>query len=338
MQDASVLATAHYPETLDRIFVSSPKPHMFNAPSDSCQIIGAPNFFPTVWGWIKRWFDPVTVSKIFILAKHEVKPTLEKFMEPKDIPKKYGGQLEWDWGQLPNLDDDTRAALEEDGKKGWIAGPALWLNSQRVTVGSENGKLRRPDSEIAKMKPVVYAADGTEVPVHAEATPAAMRNGSVKASNGAALAPPAPMQRLSSQHAATAAQAATSNAAATTAAATTAGAATAGAVALNRSNSKTEPPTTSDSTAAAASAMTADSKTEDFCQSRFNRRSRQRNDLRCKGCSPRNPRRKHPRSSHGRRTRQPPNSPTRLSRNNGRIPPHRRNVSTKNERLRRSTI
>lgn len=44
MQDASLLATAHYPETLDRIF-----------------IIGAPSFFPTVWGWIKRWFDPVTV-------------------------------------------------------------------------------------------------------------------------------------------------------------------------------------------------------------------------------------------------------------------------------------
>ena len=49
MQDASQLATAYYPETLDRIF-----------------IIGAPSFFPTVWGWIKRWFDPITVSKIFI--------------------------------------------------------------------------------------------------------------------------------------------------------------------------------------------------------------------------------------------------------------------------------
>lgn len=38
MQDASTLATAHYPETLDRIF-----------------IIGAPSFFPTVWNWIKKW-------------------------------------------------------------------------------------------------------------------------------------------------------------------------------------------------------------------------------------------------------------------------------------------
>lgn len=44
MQDASILATAHYPETLDRIF-----------------LLGAPSFFPTVWSWVKRWFDPITV-------------------------------------------------------------------------------------------------------------------------------------------------------------------------------------------------------------------------------------------------------------------------------------
>lgn len=44
MSDASALATAHYPETLDRIFV-----------------IGAPSFFPTLWEWAKRWFDPITV-------------------------------------------------------------------------------------------------------------------------------------------------------------------------------------------------------------------------------------------------------------------------------------
>lgn len=44
MGDASALATAHYPETLDRIFV-----------------VGAPSFFPTVWDWAKKWFDPITV-------------------------------------------------------------------------------------------------------------------------------------------------------------------------------------------------------------------------------------------------------------------------------------
>lgn len=149
MQDASVLATAHYPETLDRIF-----------------IIGAPSFFPTVWGWIKRWFDPVTVSKIFILGRNEITPTLEKFMEPASIPKKYGGRLDWKWGDMPDLDEETRAALERDGNKGWVKGPALWLNNERVVVGSVNGKLRRSDKEIAEKKPIVYAADYTEDPVH----------------------------------------------------------------------------------------------------------------------------------------------------------------------------
>jgi len=47
MSDASTLATAHYPETLDRIFV-----------------VGAPSFFPTVWSWAKKWFDPITVVSV----------------------------------------------------------------------------------------------------------------------------------------------------------------------------------------------------------------------------------------------------------------------------------
>lgn len=46
LQDSSALATAHYPETLDRIFV-----------------VGAPSFFPTVWEWAKSWFDPITVVR-----------------------------------------------------------------------------------------------------------------------------------------------------------------------------------------------------------------------------------------------------------------------------------
>jgi len=149
MQDASVLATAHYPETLDRIF-----------------IIGSPSFFPTVWGWIKRWFDPVTVSKIFILSKHEVKPTLSKYMETRDFPKRYGGDLDWEWGDLPHLDDETRAAVEKDGNKGWVRGPCQWLDGKRLVVGSEKGKLRTSDEEIERRRPIVYAADYTHLPVH----------------------------------------------------------------------------------------------------------------------------------------------------------------------------
>jgi hypothetical protein len=108
------------------------------------------------------------VSKIFILGRNEIKPTLTKFMDPKDIPKKYGGELDWNWGDMPHLDDETRAAVEKDGNKGWVRGPCLWLDGKRVPVGTENKVPRRPNIDIDKLKPVVYAADYTEVPVHAD--------------------------------------------------------------------------------------------------------------------------------------------------------------------------
>ncbi|PYH48769.1 SEC14 family lipid-binding protein [Aspergillus saccharolyticus JOP 1030-1] len=134
MQDASVLATAHYPETLDRIF-----------------IIGAPSFFPTVWGWIKRWFDPVTTSKIFILSAAEVKPTLTTFMEPSSIPKQYGGDLDWKWGDMPNFDEEARQVIgaletppaEGETKPTFIKGPVLFNGDNIEILGKVNGESRK---------------------------------------------------------------------------------------------------------------------------------------------------------------------------------------------------
>ncbi|KAJ5908468.1 hypothetical protein N7495_001150 [Penicillium taxi] len=134
MQDASVLATAHYPETLDRIF-----------------IVGAPSFFPTVWGWIKRWFDPGTTSKIFILSAAEVKPTLTSFMDPASIPKRFGGDLEWEWNDLPNLDEPAHELLQGveqspaagKTKPEILKGPMLFKGTEIEILGSENGKDRR---------------------------------------------------------------------------------------------------------------------------------------------------------------------------------------------------
>ena len=166
MQAASQLATAHYPETLDRIF-----------------IIGAPMFFSTVWGWIKRWFDPITVSKIFILSHHEVKPTLEAFIDPKNIPKQYGGELDFAWGQMPNLDPVIRdAATWENGFTAFPKGPMLWKEMdggkalECVAVGTEAQKDRAirvctlpkafPDAtDIAS--PTTVAEPSTDAPVEA---------------------------------------------------------------------------------------------------------------------------------------------------------------------------
>jgi hypothetical protein len=110
MQAASQLATAHYPETLDRIF-----------------IIGAPYFFSTVWGWIKRWFDPNTVSKIFILSAAEVKPTLESYIDLKNVPSQYGGELTFKSGDRPNLDPYIKQqATWENGFTEFPEGPLYW--------------------------------------------------------------------------------------------------------------------------------------------------------------------------------------------------------------------
>ncbi|KAL5116778.1 hypothetical protein ACEQ8H_005259 [Pleosporales sp. CAS-2024a] len=137
MQDASILATAHYPETLDRIF-----------------IVGAPGFFPTVWGWVKRWFDPMTVSKIFILSPANVYSTLSQYIDHDNIPKKYGGGLDFEFGSMPNIEPQIEEAIKwenphtVDGRKTFPVGPIRLEEGPNGTmqawaVGSENGQPRR---------------------------------------------------------------------------------------------------------------------------------------------------------------------------------------------------
>ncbi|QSZ34577.1 hypothetical protein DSL72_006171 [Monilinia vaccinii-corymbosi] len=143
MQNASSLATAHYPETLDRIF-----------------IIGAPSFFPTVWGWIKRWFDPLTTSKIFIINHNELRSTLEAFIEPRNIPKKYGGELDFEFGDMPTLDPALAAVISwNEGAEAFPGGPMYWVNTkdqesiQAIAVGSKDKKQRREEVCTVK-KPI----------------------------------------------------------------------------------------------------------------------------------------------------------------------------------------
>lgn len=73
MQRASVLANARYAETLGRIY-----------------LVGAPSMFPVVWGWIKNWFDPGTVEKIFILSDAERLKVLSRFIDVENVPISYG--------------------------------------------------------------------------------------------------------------------------------------------------------------------------------------------------------------------------------------------------------
>ncbi|KAI0754693.1 CRAL/TRIO domain-containing protein [Daedaleopsis nitida] len=109
LQEASALATANYPETLNAICV-----------------VNAPAFFPTVWGWIKPWFDEGTRRKIYILGR-DPGPALRTLIDPKDLPKAYGGELDWKFEDEPLLDDAAKALIGEMPK-----GPVLFQDGQVI--------------------------------------------------------------------------------------------------------------------------------------------------------------------------------------------------------------
>lgn len=131
------------------------------------QILGAPVFFPTVWGWIKNWFDPITVSKIFILSASEVKSTLAEYIDPAHIPQQYGGDLPFTFGDQPLLDPAIADRLEwsepPDPTKGRIfpPGPARWVDrtdkaQDAVFVGTVAGQRRK---ETFALMPALDEAD-----------------------------------------------------------------------------------------------------------------------------------------------------------------------------------
>lgn len=103
-----------------------------------------------MWGWIKRWFDPVTVSKIFILSDHDVLPVLTTFMDLEDIPKNYGGKLQWSFFDEPAYDDEIKRIVTwENGFTNFPPGPCHWqpiedgTRLECIAVGSKDGEERR---------------------------------------------------------------------------------------------------------------------------------------------------------------------------------------------------
>ncbi|KAJ5819742.1 CRAL/TRIO domain-containing protein [Penicillium riverlandense] len=130
LQEASKIATAHYPETLGRVFV-----------------VGAPAFFKSVWDAISQWFDPETRLKIFILSLSESKSFLLSHVDASDLPKEYGGELDWQWQDQPNLDESTRRLVDDlyhktDRGEIFPKGPIIYQDSCIRLVGSVDGSPR----------------------------------------------------------------------------------------------------------------------------------------------------------------------------------------------------
>lgn len=111
LQVASTMATANYPETLSTI-----------------AIVNSPSFFPTMWKWIKTWFDEGTRNKIHILGK-DPGPTLKSLIDEKDIPQSYGEQLPWKFEDGPDLDDMIKNVIGEMPR-----GPVLFIDGSTVKL------------------------------------------------------------------------------------------------------------------------------------------------------------------------------------------------------------
>jgi len=132
LQKSSTMATAHYPESVDKIF-----------------IMGAPSFFPTIWGYIQKWFEPALTAKISVLAKSDVMPTLTKYMDAHDIPQWIGGGLEWDYGDHPNLDAEARAMVGSKLADNWVEGPLRVVTDEKGSRIDAVGKSR--DETVTKI-------------------------------------------------------------------------------------------------------------------------------------------------------------------------------------------
>ncbi|BCS30004.1 SEC14 family lipid-binding protein [Aspergillus puulaauensis] len=133
LQQASATATTHYPETMGKVFV-----------------VGAPAFFKSIWDVISQWFDPVTRSKIFLLSGSEARDVLRRHIDPASLPIEYGGDLEWAWQDLPNLDCHARRLVDNlyektDQGEIFAQGPVVFKDGCIKLLGTVNGKPRRND-------------------------------------------------------------------------------------------------------------------------------------------------------------------------------------------------
>lgn len=105
-------------------------------------------------------------------------------MDPTSIPKQYGGELDWQWGDMPNLDEPARELLqnleqpsaEGKEKKDILKGPILFKGDKIEVLGTENGKERRqiipvpqakvqPQPEQAAQAKIETIGNGTAEPV-----------------------------------------------------------------------------------------------------------------------------------------------------------------------------
>lgn len=130
LKQASVLNSAHYPETLGTL-----------------ALVNVPGFFTTIWGWIQKWFDEGTRNKMFIVDGNQLKQgKLHEIIHPFDLPKVYGGELEWKYEDEPNLEKEIISLFGGETKQ-MPKGPAEWKNGELVLFDASE-KERFPNAIV----------------------------------------------------------------------------------------------------------------------------------------------------------------------------------------------
>ena len=102
-----------------------------------------------VWGIVKKWFDPASISKILILPHSETEMTLSTYIDPQNLPKQYGGLLSWEWGEPPKLEESMKDIAsgiyvrDQTGDEQFLKGPVTFSDGSVHPWGTVNGELRR---------------------------------------------------------------------------------------------------------------------------------------------------------------------------------------------------
>ncbi|KAM3072138.1 hypothetical protein ACMFMG_008596 [Clarireedia jacksonii] len=127
VQDTSGILANNYPEVIDKVFV-----------------IGAPFYFSKIWAFIKGWIEPNTASKLVFLSEKEVLPTLSDRIDMENVPKMFGGKLDFKPGMLPDLDIEIKKSLSwTTALEELPPGPVKWtLNEVGKAVGVAVGSVK----------------------------------------------------------------------------------------------------------------------------------------------------------------------------------------------------
>ena len=76
--------------------------------------------------WVQAWFDEGTRNKVHIVNKDSL-ASIHALIDPKDLPKEYGGELNWTVEDEPALDEEAKAVLGEMPK-----GPVWFVDGKLV--------------------------------------------------------------------------------------------------------------------------------------------------------------------------------------------------------------